>query len=219
VAADLDRRAMNAPTAAGAGLVLCPACGVLNRCGPGVPIKGKPGCARCGFVIHARKPHSLPRTLALLLAAAILYLPANVLPILETSSAFGSRRDTILSGAVYLWSNGSWPLAVVILVASIFIPLAKLLALGALLLSIHRRWHGARLQRARLYRLIERIGRWSMTDIFVAAIVSTLVQLRGVATIRVGPAAAAFGAVVVLTMMATRAFDPRLIWDPDPVDT
>ena len=114
-----------------------------------------------------------------------------------------------------MWGDGAWPLALVILIASVVIPLAKLLVLAALLLSVHRRWRGARLQRARLYRLIDRIGRWSMTDIFVVAIVSTLVQLRGVATIRVGPAAVAFGAVVVLTMMATRAFDPRLIWDPE----
>ena len=143
----------------------------------------------------------------------MLYAPANLLPILETSSPFGSQRDTILSGVVYLWADGSWPLALVILIASVLIPLGKLLVLAALLLSVHRRWHGARLQRARLYRLIDRIGRWSMTDIFVAAIVSTLVQLRGLATIRVGPAAIAFGAVVVLTMLATRAFDPRLIWE------
>jgi len=204
---------MNAPTAARAGLVLCRGCGMLNRRGPAVPVGERPGCARCGLALDARKPASLSRTLALLLAAAVLYAPANLLPILETSSPFGSQRDTIMSGAVYLWSNGAWPLAVVILIASILIPLAKLLALGVLLYSVHRRWRRARLQRARLYRLIERIGRWSMTDVFVATIVSTLVQLRGLATIRVGPAAAAFGAVVVLTMMATRAFDPRLIWD------
>jgi paraquat-inducible protein A len=165
------------------------------------------------LVVHPRKPRSLSRTLALLLAAAILYAPANLLPILETSSPFGSQRDTIMSGVVYLWTTGSWPLALLIFVASILIPLVKLLALALLLFSVHRRWQRARLQRARLYRLVERVGRWSMTDIFVAAIVSTLVQLRGVATITVGPGAAAFGAVVVLTLLATRAFDPRLIWD------
>jgi paraquat-inducible protein A len=204
---------MNAPTAARAGLVLCRGCGMLNRCGRAVPAGERPGCARCGLALAARKPASLSRALALLLAAAVLYVPANLLPMLETSSAFGSERDTIMSGAVYLWKSGAWPLAVLVLIASILIPLAKLLALGLLLYSVHRRWRRARRQRARLYRLIERVGRWSMTDIFVATIVSTLVQLRGLATIRVGPAAAAFGAVVVLTMMATRAFDPRLIWD------
>lgn len=206
---------MTAPTAARAGLLLCPACGMLHQRGPGGAGGRRPGCARCGLRLHARKPRSLSRALALLLAAAVLYAPANLLPILETSSPFGSQRDTILSGVVYLWVDGAWPLALVILIASVVIPLAKLFVLAALLLSVHRRWRGARLQRARLYRLIDRIGRWSMTDIFVVAIVSTLVQLRGVATIRVGPAAVAFGAVVVLTMMATRAFDPRLIWDPE----
>jgi paraquat-inducible protein A len=206
---------MAALTAARAGILVCPACGILNRRGRGAPTTAAPGCTRCGLRLHACKPRSLSRALALLLAAAVLYAPANLLPILETSSPFGSQRDTILSGVVFLWGGGSWPLALVILTASVLIPLVKLLVLGALLLSVHLRWRGARLQRARLYRLIERIGRWSMTDIFVAAIVSTLVQLRGLATIRVGPAAVAFGAVVVLTMLATRAFDPRLIWQPE----
>jgi paraquat-inducible protein A len=201
-------------TAARAGLVLCPACGIVHRRAPAQAGGGRLACARCGSTMHARKPHSLSRTLALLVAACALYPPANLLPILETSSQFGSQRDTILSGVVYLWTGGAWPLAALIFVASIVIPLAKLLVLGVLLFSVHRRWSGARLQRARLYRLVERIGRWSLTDIFVAAIVAKLVQLRGVASIRVGPGAAAFGAVVVLTLLATRTFDPRLIWEP-----
>jgi paraquat-inducible protein A len=209
---------MTVETAARAGLLVCPACGILNRRGDLLARARHPACARCGLRLHACKPRSLTRALALLLAAAALYPPANLLPILETSSPFGSRRDTIMSGVAFLWTGGAWPLALVVFIASVVIPLAKLLVLGALLLSVHRRWRGARLERARLYRLIERIGRWSMTDIFVAAITSTLVQLRGLATIRVGPAAVAFGAVVVLTMMATRAFDPRLIWDPERAD-
>jgi paraquat-inducible protein A len=206
------------PTAAGEGLLVCPACGLLNRRAHAGRAARRPGCARCGLLLHARKPRSLSRALALLLAAAALYAPANILPILETTSAFGSQRDTIMSGVVFLWTGGSWPLALVILIASILIPLAKLFALALLIYSVHRRWRRARLPRARLYRLIERVGRWSMTDLFVAAIVSTLVQLRGLAHIRVGPAAAPFGAVVVLTMLATRAFDPRLIWDPERPD-
>ncbi len=205
---------MTALTAARERLLLCSSCGILNRRAAAAGAMDRPACARCGALVHARKPRSLSRTLALLLAASILYAPANLLPILETSSGFGSQRDTIMSGVVYLWRGGSWPLAALIFTVSILIPLAKLLALAVLLFSVHRRWRGACLQRARLYRLVERIGRWSMTDIFVAAIVSTLVQLRGVATITVGPGAVAFGAVVVLTLLATRAFDPRLIWDP-----
>jgi paraquat-inducible protein A len=204
---------MTAASAAHAGLRLCPACGMLNRCRDAPVVSRGPACARCGQGLRVRESRSLSRALALLLAAAALYAPANLLPILESSTPLGSQRDTIMSGVVYLWRGGSWPLALVILIASVVIPLAKLLVLAVLLLSVHHRWRRARLQRARLYRLIERIGRWSMTDIFVVAIVSTLVQLRGVATVQVGPAAVAFGAVVVLTMMATRAFDPRLIWD------
>lgn len=208
---------MTEPTAASAGLLLCAACGVLNR-RPADTAGRTVRCARCRLHLHACKPHSLSRTLALLVAAALLYAPANLLPILETSSPFGTQRDTIVSGAIFLWTEGSWPLAIVILIASVLIPLTKLVALGALVLSVHRRWRAAPLRRARLFRLLDRIGRWSMTDIFVAAIVGTLVQLRGLASVRVGPAAAAFGAVVVLTMMATRTFDPRLIWDPERAD-
>jgi len=206
---------MTAFTAARAGLLLCPSCGILNRRASAPKAEGQPACAGCGSTMRARKPRSLTRTLALLLAACILYAPANLLPILQTSSEFGSQSDTIMSGVVYLWESGSWPLAVLIFAVSICMPLAKLLALGFLLFSVHRRWSAARLQRARLYRIVEKVGRWSMTDVFVAAIVSTLVQLRGLATVTAGPGAAAFGAVVVLTLLATHAFDPRLIWDPD----
>jgi paraquat-inducible protein A len=169
-------------------------------------------CACCGAGVHAPKPHSLSRTWALVLAAVVLYFPANLLPVLETSMPGGAQRDTILSGVVSLWDSGVWPVAVVLLVASIVIPIVKLLALAFLLFSVGCGWRQARLQRARLYRLIARIGRWSMTDIFVAALVARLVQFPGAATARVGPGAVAFAAVVVLTMFATDAFDPRLIW-------
>lgn len=206
---------MAALTAARAGLLLCPACGMLNRRLPAPEtMTGRAACAGCRMPLRARKPRSLSRTLALLIAACVLYVPANLLPVLETSSRFGSQSDTILSGVVYLWTSGSWPIALVIFIASITIPLAKLLALGFLLFSVHRRWRWACLQRARLYRLVERVGRWSMTDIFVAAVTAKLVQLPGVATISAGPGTVAFGAVVVLTLLATRAFEPRLIWDP-----
>jgi len=159
--------------------------------------------------VGAGRPAIAP---ALLIAAGILYVPANLLPVLETSSPFGSERDTILSGVVHLWRIGAWPLALVILTASVLIPLAKLLALAFLLLSVRLRWDVPRLQRARLYRFIARIGRWSMVDIFAAALIGTLVRFPGAATVTVGPGALAFAAVVVLTLMATHAFDPRLIW-------
>ncbi len=164
-------------------------------------------------------PPGPSRALALLVAAGILYVPANVLPVLETASPLGVERDTILSGVVQLWEIGDWPLALVILTASILIPLAKLLALTFLVFSVQRRWTGARLQRTRLYQLIERIGRWSMVDVFAAAVLGKLVRFPGAATVTVGPGALAFSAVVVLTLLATRAFDPRLIWDSGRIET
>ena len=202
---------MTAITAAEAQLLSCHTCHLLNTpSGAGHDLM----CARCGASLHMRKPDSINRAWALLIAAAILYVPANVLPVMETGSLFGSQSDTIMSGVVYLWTSGSWPLAVIVFVASILVPGSKLIALSVLLASAQRRSRWRMLDRTRLYRLVELVGRWSMVDIYVAAILTALVQFSSLATIRAGPAAIAFGAVVVLTMFAAEAFDPRLIWDP-----
>ncbi len=160
-----------------------------------------------------RKPDSITRTWALLLAAMILYIPANLLPMMDTSSLFGSEADTIMSGVIYFWTSGSWYLALIIFFASILVPLLKMAALLLLLVSVQSRsrWNPGR--RARLYRLVEVVGRWSMLDVYVVAIIVSLVQLQALATIIPGPGAIAFGAVVVLTIFAAMAFDPRLIWD------
>jgi paraquat-inducible protein A len=163
--------------------------------------------------MHARKPASLSKTWAFLGAAAVLYIPANVLPVMYTSSLFGAQKDTIMSGVVYLWVSGSWPLAVIVFIASVAVPLLKILALSILAASIQFRLLFSPLTRARMYRVIEFIGRWSMLDIYVITMLVALVQFRAMATIQAGPAAIAFGAVVVLTMFAATAFDPRLIWD------
>jgi paraquat-inducible protein A len=171
-------------------------------------------CPRCGAALHVRKPDSVARTWAFLLAAIILYMPANLLPMTSTHTLFGDQDDTILSGVVYLWTSGSWPLAVIVFVASIMVPMLKIMALAFLLVSVQMRSAWQPMQRTRLYRLIELVGRWSMLDIFVIAFLVALVQLRALATIKAGPAAECFGAVVVLTMCATLSFDPRLIWDP-----
>ncbi len=160
-----------------------------------------------------RKPHSLRRTWAFLVAAIILYVPANVLPVMHTEWFSGSEDDTILSGVVYLWSSGSWPLALVVFVASISVPLLKIAALAFLAASVQLRSTWQPRQRARLYRVVELIGRWSMLDIYVTAILVALVQAKALATIHAGPGALAFAAVVVLTMLAAMSFDPRLIWD------
>jgi paraquat-inducible protein A len=201
---------MIAMTAAECGLSVCHTCGLL----------GAPGrhhhaaCKRCGTSLHLRKPDSISRSWAYLLAAYVLYIPANVLPVMETGSLFGAQSDTIMSGVVYLWTSGSWPLAAIIFIASIAVPGAKLLALTILLLSVQRRSTSKTLERTKLYRVVELVGRWSMVDIYVAAILTALVQFEALATIKAGPGAVAFGAVVVLTMFAAECFDPRLIWDP-----
>jgi paraquat-inducible protein A len=131
-----------------------------------------------------------------------------------TSSLFGAEKDTILSGVIFLWHSGSWDLALVVFIASIMVPLLKLMALTVLLVSVQRRSVWRPVQRARLYRLVELVGRWSMLDIYVVTVLAALVQIGSLATIKAGPAVVPFGAVVVLTMLAAQQFDPRLIWDP-----
>jgi paraquat-inducible protein A len=198
-------------TAAACGLLSCHVCGLVSK----APPEGTTGhCPRCSARLHRRKPDSVARAWALLSAAYIMYLPANLLPIMETGSLFGSQNDTILSGVIYLWHSGSWDLAVVVFIASIMVPFLKMVALTLLLVSVQRRASWLPVQRTKLYRLVELVGRWSMLDIYVVTILAALVQLGSLATITAGPAALAFGAVVVLTMFAALQFDPRLIWDP-----
>jgi paraquat-inducible protein A len=191
------------------GLVSCLTCGLLSR----IPSRAAAQCPRCSALLHARKPASVIRTWTLLLSALALYVPANVLPIMETDGLFQSQTDTIMSGIVYLWTSGSWPLALIVFIASITVPLLKMLALLVLLLSVHMRMRGLAHERCRLYRVLETIGRWSMLDVYVVAILVTLVQLQSFARVTPAAGALAFGAVVVLTMLATISFDPRLIWD------
>ncbi|TAL96712.1 MAG: paraquat-inducible protein A [Paraburkholderia sp.] len=199
-----------APTAMHCGLLSCHGCGLLMhaRTDPHAA-----GCPRCGAHLHARKPDSVARTWAFLIAAMVLYIPANVLPVMNTSSVFGSQKDTILSGVVYLWTSGAWPLAIVVFIASIAVPMLKIMAIMYLVISTQRRSNALLRERIHIYRLVELVGRWSMLDIYVITILVALVQFNALATIQAGPAAIAFGAVVVLTMFAAMSFDPRLIWD------
>jgi paraquat-inducible protein A len=199
-----------AVTAAQCGLALCHDCGLLAK----APAHAhRFYCPRCGATMHVRKPASLSRTWALLIAAMVMYVPANALPVMYTSSLFGAENDTILSGVVYLWTSGSWPLAIVVFIASIAVPMLKILALVYLTISTqrHSRWYPG--QRTRIYRAVELVGRWSMLDIYVITMLVALVQFQALATIQAGDAAIAFGSVVVLTMFAAMTFDPRLIWD------
>jgi paraquat-inducible protein A len=197
-------------TAARLGLLLCHACGLLSR--PALKARHN-RCPRCRARLHARKPNSIGRTWSFLLAAYILYGPAYLLPVMETRTLFGTQNDTIMSGVAFLWASGSWLIALVVFVASVVVPLAKLIALTLLVVTVQRRSAWRPRQRARLYRLVEAVGRWSMLDIYVVTILVALVQIQSLATIEAGPGALAFGAVVVLTIFAAMSFDPRLIWD------
>jgi len=201
----------SAVTASQLGLCLCHGCGGLSRLvGEGHDLC----CRRCGAALHLRKPDSVARTWAFLIAAYILYVPANVLPMMRTGSLFGAQADTIMSGVVYLWHSGSWHIALVVFIASVVVPLAKMFSLTYLLISVQLGWTHRSLERTKLYRILEFVGPWSMLDVYVVMILVALVQLKALATIQPGLAVAAFGAVVVLTMFAAMAFDPRLLWEP-----
>lgn len=191
------------------GLATCHTCGLLQK----LPASGHGHCSRCGSSVHLRTPNSIQVTWALLVTAIIAYLPANLYPVMTVVSLGQSQSDTIISGVVYLALHGDWPLALIVFVASVLVPLVKILVLLYLLLSVQRRSPLRKPQRTRLYRLIELVGRWSMVDIFVVALLAALVQVGALATIRPGIGAIAFTSVVILTMLAALSFDPRLIWD------
>jgi paraquat-inducible protein A len=203
----------DALAAAPAGYVACTTCRLLSR-----PANAEaPGyCPRCGAELVQRRPRSIEYTWALVVAAAILYIPANALPVLTTTTLGSEESDTIITGVIYLYHSGSWFLALIVLVASVMIPLGKLAALAYLCLSVQRGWVKNNHDRTRLYRLVELIGRWSMLDVFVDAFIVALVQLKPLMSVEPGSGVVYFMAVVVLTMLAAQSFDPRLIWDAHP---
>ncbi len=199
-----------APTARNLGLIGCAVCQQVSR----LPAGRRSGeCPRCGSLITSRKVRSAARTWAYLAAATVLYFPANMLPVMHAQSPIALRDDTILSGIVFLWTGPNWPLAILVFIASIVIPLTKILVLSLLLLSIQWRRANLLVLRTRLHRIVEFIGPWSMLDVYVVAILTALVQLGTIAEVTAGPGAFAFAAVVVLTMFASRSFDTRLLWD------
>ncbi len=170
-------------------------------------------CPRCKAAVHLRKPNSLTRCTALVIAATIMYIPANLLPVMEVTSLGATEGDTIISGVIYLATSGDLPLAIILFIASICVPTIKLIILYLLLITVHFKSQWRPRERTRLYRLTEGIGRWSMVDIYVDVLMAALIQIQGLMVIEVGVGAVAFGTVVVLTMLAAMAFDPRLIWD------
>lgn len=217
--ADTARSAPDADLPVGSRLRLysCPTCGRVSQLvHPAAPGSGPLECPRCGTDLHHRLPGSLQRTWAYLIAASVLYIPANLLPIMSTSSVFeGETRHTILGGIEELRSSGDWLLAAIVFIASIAVPMLKIGALLLLVVTAQRRSRWKQLERAQLYRMIEAVGHWSMLDIFVVVLLVGTIRFGPLAGVLPEPGLLAFGAVVVLTMLAAGSFDPRLIW-PEP---
>lgn len=184
-----------------AGIVVCNECHELNR---QEPDSTSQTCTRCGAIVHARRPNSIVRTWALLIAASILYIPANILPIMTVSTLGQGSPDTIMSGVITLLKHGMVPIAAVVFIASILVPTFKLVGIGLLLYSVQRRQPLSARQRILMYRFIEFIGRWSMLDIFVIAILVAVVNFGRIASVEANLGAVAFATVVILTMLADR---------------
>lgn len=196
----------NLPRAANQGLAGCHTCGKVAPASLG-------DCQRCGTPLHLRKPNSIQRTVALMIAAALLYIPANLLPIMTVVELGEVTENTIVGGMISFWKTGAYPIAIVIFTASILIPLLKIVALSWLCLAASGKLHPSPGMLAKIYWFTELLGRWSMVDIFVVGILVALVQLGNYMSITVGSGALAFAGVVVLTMFAAMSFDPRLLWD------
>lgn len=187
----------------------CEVCGLVSVVDRGAPMR----CVRCGSRLHERKPNSIARTWALLFAAIILYIPANVYPVLQVIQLGSGEPSTILGGVEELLAARMYPLAALVFFASIMVPMLKVVGLSTLLLTTQFGWSERLRDRTRLYRIVDAIGRWSMIDIFMESILVALVQFGSVVSIEPGVGAVAFCGVVILTMFAAEGFDPRLIWD------
>ena len=200
-------------TAANAGLRACTCCELVLTLPPG---DATSRCPRCRRTLHAHRPQSLQRTTAYLLTAAVLYVPANLLPVMSTSSVQGDDSHTLVGGILELWAEGSWELALIVFIASIAVPLLKIAALMLLTWTAHRRSTWRQRERAGLYRLIETVGHWSMLDVFVVVLLVGMVRFGVLASVEPEAGLLAFGAVVLATMLASASFDPRLIWPQSP---
>lgn len=204
----MERRGLVRPPlhASGPSAQLCEGCGALTEA-----LQGR--CPRCGTRLHQRKPNSIARTWALVIAATVLYLPANIYPVMTVVSLGSGAPSTILGGVQELLHAGMWPLALVVFFASVTVPVLKLVCLVLLLVTTQSGSTWRFRDRTRIYRLVEGVGRWSMIDIFMLSMLIGLVRLGRIATIEPGVGAVSFAAVVILTMLAANTFDPRLMWD------
>ncbi|HEY4177912.1 MAG TPA: paraquat-inducible protein A [Kofleriaceae bacterium] len=191
------------------GITACKTCELVVRLGG----ESEGVCPRCEEPVRRRRPKAMQRAWAYLAAAALFYVPANMLVIMHTEQLPTRRDDTILSGIAHLWHSGSWDLAVLVFAASILVPVVKLASLGVLLVTTEQRSTWRQRARTKLYRVLEVIGHWSMLDVFVVALLTAVVQVGRFAKVEPGPALLPFAGVVILTMLASHSFDPRLIWD------
>ena len=205
-------RLVSSETAREASLIRCHDCGKLSvdMC---VGKKELQRCPRCRAVLHSRKPGSMNRTWALVLTAGILYFPANILPMMRVYFMGNPDDSTILDGIIYFFKTGEYLVGGIILTASVLVPLFKIIGIIFILLSVHFRWSSWMKHKSVLFRMIEFIGRWSFLDVFVIALLGAMVRFGALTTIEADPAAPFFTAVVVCTMFAALAFDPRIIWD------
>jgi paraquat-inducible protein A len=191
-----------------AGAIGCEVCGLVS-----VPQPGDPRCLRCDSALHERKPNSVARTWALVIAAAVLYIPANYYPVLSVVQLGAGQPSTILGGVEELLKAHQYPLAALVFFASIAVPMLKLIGLSVMLITIQTGRTGWLRDRTRLYHIVRFVGRWSMIDIFMESLLGALVAFGSVITIEPGAGALAFCGVVILTMFAAETFDPRLMWD------
>jgi paraquat-inducible protein A len=200
-------------TASELGLVNCSTCGLLSRMTD--EQEGWP-CPRCETPLHRRVPQSITRTWAFLIASVMLYIPANLLPIMATSTVLGTDNHTILGGVAELWTGGTPELAIIVFIASIAVPLLKIGSLTLLVITAQRESTWRQEERTRLYRIVEIVGHWSMLDVFVVVLLAAMVRFGALAGVQPGIGLLAFGGVVILTMFASMSFDPRLIWQDLP---
>lgn len=196
------------PTARDLNLCLC------HTCGLACDMTHEPHeCERCGAPLHRRKTNSLTRTWAYLLTSLVFYIPANLLPVMNTKMVGNGADSTIMGGVLDFWEHGAWDIALIIFIASIAVPGIKFVALTLLLVTVQRNSLWAQKERSKMYRFVEVIGYWSMLDVIVVALVASLVKFQALADIEPRPGILFFGLVVVFTMLSAMSFDPRLIWD------
>lgn len=195
-------------------IIVCKTCGLRQRIGA-LHLGTVAECRRCGSTISRRKSNSLDRTAAFSLAALIFYVPANVYPILSMDFYGAYSENTVWDGCVKLFESGQWPVAVIVFFASILIPLVKLLGLFTLVATTKFKPALLRQERTWIHKIIETIGPWAMLDVFLVAILVALVKLGLLATVLPGPGLVMFTAVVVLTILASASFDPKLIWEEE----